>query len=212
MPGDGHHTSRTERRSLPPSWRRHGADRHPRSPQRPPETTRPTSLGPSFTTTGNRFLPYWERKPKTAHKTGVTPFRASDTSVQLFVHGLHGAESHHPDVSRAGPFFVVIERQRPMRSGRPRGRRRLHEAQAGAKTTKCSPKWPLNTSTLPPYRTINLPWVSRGTVRVRTTVITYTEAAERRRLHGSGFPDPQHQGGTVSSSGRNGREGDDDDS
>ena len=42
---------------------------------------------------------------------------------------------------RAGSFFVVIERQRPMRSGRPRGRRRLHEAQAGAQTTKYSPKW-----------------------------------------------------------------------
>ena len=40
---------------------------------------------------------------------------------------------------RSGPFFVVIERRRPMRSGRPRGRRCLHEARIGTRTTKGSP-------------------------------------------------------------------------
>ena len=38
-------------------------------------------------------------------------------------------------------FFVVIKRPRPVRSGRPRGRRRLHEARIGTRTTKGSPGW-----------------------------------------------------------------------
>ena len=43
--------------------------------------------------------------------------------------------------TRQDHFFVVIERRRPVRSGRPRGRRRLHEARIDTRTTKGSPGW-----------------------------------------------------------------------
>ena len=47
----------------------------------------------------------------------------------------------HCRANRQDHFFVVIERQRPVRSGRPRDRRCLHEARIDTRTTKGSPGW-----------------------------------------------------------------------